>query len=1047
MFCLPDLLRTLQRVPLLILALLLIPTISSAQIGAEYTFETDSDTYTAQTGGTEVISGTTLSTNSRLGSEDAVGDLPIGFDFVFDCVTYTDFSVATSGFMTLGGASYGSTVNNLDGAGKYPILAPFWDFLHLFDGNCVGGVTPDDVGVLYKTTGTAPNRVLEVEWRVQFESGGTTYWYGCTNGTLMNFTAKLYETTNVIEFHYGFLYQVNLDRSGSIGIAAAADDFLSVTPGVPTSASSTTSNDAVNVVNTGITTGTIYRFTPDKVVVTGRTGPGNEGVDPLDDKDTLLADVTVFFGTSNDYTPFDVRKACAAPDADVSMSITGAAAADYHFDVSGTQTDDFTLTDGLPTAPAITFEPTGGGVREATLTVKDNLSGDTRTYLLLAEVDPRIEWRGFPAEGGTLLAEDGDTLLDGMQVIFGNSVTYHPIELENILKPNFAPDADITYTLTDPTGSYALDMTTDAIDGGETSRVGITFNATQGVGHQEATLDVSVDGETRTFVLRAFSAAPGGILSVDGEELEESITLFVNQYACIGEEVISLPVLATNTGTGDFVVNGAEVFLVDGEIQQGRPGYPLERDDAGNPIPMQDYFLSVAPPGSTRNDLAPFPGLIVPEGEERTFYLNIIPTRSGRRSGRIFFSTNGFNLNGNDPEGVATLGLVQVQARASGFGATLVGDDDAKRPGPIVFDRVDVRESATITASLFNDGECDLRINADDFRIITGDVSEFEIVEAFAGVQRQGNDYLIAPGASASVTLRFTPKTYGSRVAQIQLKTNDSTIGDGLVTGRGLFYWEIYGFGDIGVEALGVDFGPTVIDGTPTSGTIRLENTAPETIGVVSVTIEDPSGEMMADPANPWPAFPLRLGPGEGAGFAVIFAPIAGADVGPRDVTALIELSTGEIVRVQLRAFAGTRMLAAAPSAPFAGQTVEVGSVLRRIVGITNVGTLPVRIDGIAVIGPDAASYSIIESGRRVIEPGTTEIVEVTFAPTAAGVTDATLEVTSNATGAAVTADLSAEGVSSGTVSSDPVLTPNGIEPTVEGRSRTVVGGSTLTID
>ena len=46
--------------------------------------------------------------------------------------------------------------------------------------------------VVYETSGTAPNRVMTIEWS-NVPSYGSSY-------NLYNFQVKLYETTNVIEF-------------------------------------------------------------------------------------------------------------------------------------------------------------------------------------------------------------------------------------------------------------------------------------------------------------------------------------------------------------------------------------------------------------------------------------------------------------------------------------------------------------------------------------------------------------------------------------------------------------------------------------------------------------------------------------------------------------------------------------------------------------------------------------------------------------------------------------------------------------------------------
>src|SRR5687768_5919594 len=258
-----------------LVALLMLAAAASAQIGKEFTFTTNSTTYSSITG-TQAIAGTTASTYGTFNQSITTGPLPIGFTFVFNCTNYTTFTTNAQGFLTLGSTPYTSLTNSLNGSGAYPVIAPYWGWQHLYDGACNPAIDPT-IGVYYTTTGIAPNRVLTVEWRLQFWSGGTSYWFGCTGGPLLRYQAKLYEGSNKIEFIYGPMYS-GLPLAASIGIAASSTDFMSVTPGAPPRVSSTIANNNVNIQSNSVSSGTIYQFTPNKLVYTGRTGAGNEGV-------------------------------------------------------------------------------------------------------------------------------------------------------------------------------------------------------------------------------------------------------------------------------------------------------------------------------------------------------------------------------------------------------------------------------------------------------------------------------------------------------------------------------------------------------------------------------------------------------------------------------------------------------------------------------------------------------------------------------------------------------------------------------------------------
>ena len=979
-----------------LMAILLSTTVLSAQIGREYTFSTSSDTYTSITAGNEVISGTTTSTYGTFDESRTAGPFNIGFNFVFNCVTYTQFTVGVGGYMVLGTTSYGTTSNSLNASGVYPIIAPFWDQQHMYDGACSPPIDPD-VGVYYQVTGTAPNRVLTVEWRTQFNSGGTYYWYNCTNGPLLRYKARLYEGTNRIEFQYGPMYQA-LALSASIGITAASNNFYSVSPGVPVTVSSTTANNAVTLTSVGIAQGTIYQFTPNKLVVDGRTGPGNEGVANLKEGDTLLGNVADLIGQTSSYTPIELKKACAAPPIPVQMSITGPDAGSYSFVATGNLNYNTSVIANSGTIPAIRFAPLHGGEHDATLNITNVLTSATVSYKLLGESAPRIRWIGNVASGGTPNVADGDTLINGTRVVFGTSMSWSPLTLENILKPGLAPPAHVTYTLNDPTGNYSLDMTSDDIDGEEQSTPTITFNAQNTVGYQEATLTVFADGETRRYLLRAFAAAPGGILRINGLRIDSTSQLFVNDVACVGEGLVTYEVTAENTGSGDFIVNGFSLFASDTVIGPGTPPYPMLRDAFGRPVPLRGYFIGTGAANSKPHAPGEPFEVIVPEGESRTFRLIMSPTYPGRHFGRIYFETNGFKLYDRTIEGVVTRGLVSAGLFGSGIGASLHGVGNIERPKGVVFEQTEVRETRMVTAWLYNNGECDLRINKDALRLESGDIDEFQLVEVLPNTRIDGDDYVLAPGTGDTVVIAFTPKSYGSRLATIRLLTNDSTLGGNGVIERGTYFWDVFGVGSLGLEGRDLRLAPAAIGGENSRGSVRLENTSAGPIEIESININGGNGEILPDPSNPWPTLPLVLQPGEQLDLWVVLQPDPAGTAGDRSAEMEIQIKGGNPTVVRISGYAGTRTLVVNPPALFTATQISVGEIARSFAAVTNTGTLPVRLTDPVLSGVNMNDYRVGSIIRRVLEPGQTEIFEVTYIPQAPGASTAQLSFGSNAT-------------------------------------------------
>ena len=118
---------------------------------------------------------------------------PIGFDFWLMGNRYTNFSVNSNGLMRLGktavtNASVNSAANSTSNS---VALYAFWDNLNAYSTSATSKVR-------YRVTGTAPNRVLTVEWKDFIISNNSL-----DADRLSTWQVKLYETTGVFEYVYG----------------------------------------------------------------------------------------------------------------------------------------------------------------------------------------------------------------------------------------------------------------------------------------------------------------------------------------------------------------------------------------------------------------------------------------------------------------------------------------------------------------------------------------------------------------------------------------------------------------------------------------------------------------------------------------------------------------------------------------------------------------------------------------------------------------------------------------------------------------------------
>ncbi|MES2139729.1 MAG: GEVED domain-containing protein [Bacteroidota bacterium] len=225
--------------------LLLILTTSISFVNSQnitnYAFAPSAGTFIPLSG------GTTATLSGGTNDEGYYNLLPIGFNFTYMGVPYTNFSASTNGWMTFGQAITAAALTNAlpTGGTPRPVIAPLWD-----DNDMSSGT------LSYQTSGSVGNRVLTVEWL-------NVEWYYTANTSVISYQAKLYEATGVIEFIYRQEAGAVATGSASIGISAIATgvgNFLSLNNTSTAPAISSTVETAT--ISTKPLDGQTYRFTP-----------------------------------------------------------------------------------------------------------------------------------------------------------------------------------------------------------------------------------------------------------------------------------------------------------------------------------------------------------------------------------------------------------------------------------------------------------------------------------------------------------------------------------------------------------------------------------------------------------------------------------------------------------------------------------------------------------------------------------------------------------------------------------------------------------------
>jgi len=139
--------------------------------------------------------------------DDSYAQLYLPFVFSYDLWDYNKIQICSNGWCEFGVGQDGlerglSTAQQIGtiGANENGRLAgtarpskslgPWWEDLNPEDSRNPGQVS-------YRTIGTAPHRILIIQWK------NMRAYYDQSVTTRVNFQVRLYETSNVIEFHYG----------------------------------------------------------------------------------------------------------------------------------------------------------------------------------------------------------------------------------------------------------------------------------------------------------------------------------------------------------------------------------------------------------------------------------------------------------------------------------------------------------------------------------------------------------------------------------------------------------------------------------------------------------------------------------------------------------------------------------------------------------------------------------------------------------------------------------------------------------------------------
>lgn len=193
------------------------PSASAQYSPRQYTVQQEQVSYTPLGSGTtlgdEEIDEEVFISSGAGSSGIVTGEgFPIGFPFFFGGRYLDRFAVATNGYIALGTGTF-SVSGSVSSAFS---TLPFNQADSIYFSNLIGAFHGDLEGqtgsqLRYATLGTAPNRVLVVEWK------GFHFW-NTTETENLNFQIRLEEAGNKVRLVYGDFVKNSTDKVVSIGI-------------------------------------------------------------------------------------------------------------------------------------------------------------------------------------------------------------------------------------------------------------------------------------------------------------------------------------------------------------------------------------------------------------------------------------------------------------------------------------------------------------------------------------------------------------------------------------------------------------------------------------------------------------------------------------------------------------------------------------------------------------------------------------------------------------------------------------------------------------
>ncbi|HEY0973852.1 MAG TPA: choice-of-anchor D domain-containing protein [Solimonas sp.] len=366
-----------------------------------------------------------------------------------------------------------------------------------------------------------------------------------------------------------------------------------------------------------------------------------------------------------------------------------------------------------------------------------------------------------------------------------------------------------------------------------------------------------------------------------------------------------------------------------------------------------------------------------------TFRVTFTPSVLGARSGSLHVTSNA----SGSPHTIALSGTgvqagITISPSPAAFGSQTVGTSSAPQ-----------------TVTIRNSGSANLILGT---------------------VMRTGADFslsndlcssaVLAPDASCTLQVRFSPTAAGARSGSLTVSSNaPGTPHSVALSGTGVAAPPTPATPRLSASPSPADFGTQEVGHTSSPLTVTVRNSGSGTLEIGSVGLVGAEEFAIVDDtcAN------ARLVAGARCVVSVTLTPSA---TGTRTATLrLLSNAAGSPHEITLSGSGVQPALSASPS-PLAFGDQAVGSRSAAVtVTVTNTGSAVLVVDSIGVAGANVGDFALAANTcGSSLGVGASCVVEVVFAPTAAGLRTASVTLHSNAAGSPHTVTVSGTGVSGG---------------------------------